>query len=184
MMKNLIVGALASVLIASASFATDWKVDYSKSEVRFGGTHAGNEFTGIFEKWQADINFDASNLSASKVKVTLDPATAKTGNGLYDGTLKGEDWFKVDTFKTAVFEAVTFAHTGGNAYTAEGTLQIRDKTLPLTLVFTLDTNGNIAEMNASHSIDRIAYDLGVQSDADAAWVSKNIELKIKVVASH
>ena len=61
-------------------------------------------------------------------------------------------------------------------------LTIKDKALPQTLVFTLKLEGASAEMTASHTIDRIAYDMGTASDADATWVSREIGLDIKVVA--
>ncbi len=184
MIKKIALIAASIVAFSTASIAADWSVDTGKSEVKFSGTHAGNAFTGVFEKWTAAITFDPADLANAHVRVEFDPNSAKTGNGLYDGTLKGDDWFKVNSFKSAVFDAATFTHKGGNMYVAEGTLQIRDKTLPLTLEFTLDITGNSAVMTAKHSLDRIAYDLGVQSDADASWVSKEIGLAIKLVASH
>lgn len=174
---------LILLMAAGQAVASDWKVDPAQSVIRFSGTHAGKPFEGVFEKWTAEISFSSENLPAARVRVEIDTASATTGNGLYDGTLKGEDWFNVGVFPVAVFEAQQFSHLGGDTYRAEGTLTIRGKALPFVFDFTLHIDGSTARMQASSELDRIAFGLGVKSDSKAAWVSKMIGLTLKVGAA-
>ncbi len=182
MIKNIIFMVGLIVAFSVPSFAADWKVDQANSQVSFSGTHAGNVFKGVFEKWDAHITFDLANLAVSSVKVVFDPSSAKTGNAMYDGTLPGEDWFKTNTYKTAAFETSSFTALDGNSYKASGTIQIRDKTNPVELPFELIISGADAKMTAKLSLDRLSFDLGVQSDADATWVSKMIDIEINLSA--
>lgn len=165
-----------------ASDSDKWQVDYATSELSFSGTHAGNGFRGAFEEWQADIAFDPSNLKAASLTVKIKTETATTGNGLYDGTITGEDWFHVSAFPEAEFVASRFNHLGENRYEAHGHLTIKDITQPVSFKFELMISDKKADAIGAFTINRTDFGLGVTSDPDAAWVSKEFALDFKVQA--
>ena len=85
-------------------------------------------------------------------------------------------------FPTARFETSTFRALGGDRYEAEGTLTIKDQTAPVTLAFTFRRDGEIARVEGTTTLDRTDFDLGMASDPNAQWVSRDIEVRIEVVA--
>jgi len=174
---------VAAFLMVQPVAASEWQVDKSESEIRFSGTHIGTAFEGVFQGWSAEIRFDPKNLASASVRVAIKTASAFTGNGLYDGTLKGNDWFDVANHSDAVFEATNFNQKAYGLYRAEGMLTIRDKSLPFAFDFSLGIQDSIAHMQASQPIDRIDFGLGVGSDEEAAWVSRKIGLAINLTAT-
>ena len=84
--------------------AAEWRVDPAASRLGFFGTQAGSPFEGSFEKFSANIRFDAADLSTSNVVVVIDMASARTGNAERDVALKGQDWFAISPYPQARFE--------------------------------------------------------------------------------
>jgi polyisoprenoid-binding protein YceI len=163
--------------------AAEWVVDHGNSRIIFSGSHTGNRFEGTFDTWTAAIRFDPADLSGASVRVEIDTASARTGNPMYDSTLPGEDWINTGAYPRASFSADSFTQRADGRFEAGGTLTIRDVSKPLELVFTLETNDNTAVMSATHTLNRLDYGLGTTSDAAGDWVSKDIELSVKVTAT-
>jgi cytochrome b561 len=97
--------------------------------------------------------------------------------------MKETEWFDPARFPKARFVATQFKALGGSSFEAQGRLTIKDKTIPVTLPFTLDLKDDEAKMRAKLSLDRIALGLGVASDPTADWVSRAIEVDIRVEAT-
>ncbi|WP_292053805.1 MULTISPECIES: YceI family protein [unclassified Brevundimonas] len=165
-----------------AGTAPAWTVDASASSISFSGTHSGAPFTGSFQKWEADIRFDPADLAGSTAVVTVDTASAQTGDATKDGSLKGAEWFNPAQFPTARFEATEFVALDGNRYEARGTLRIKSASQPVVLPFTFDEASGEATVTGKVAVDRTRLDLGMVSDAAASWVSKMIEVEINVRA--
>lgn len=163
--------------------ATAWTIDAAQSTLTFEGAHAGAPFEGQFGDWQAQVWFDPQDLAGSKVVVTVMTASVKTGDATKDGSISGEDWFNPAAYPTARFEASAFKALGSNRYEAQGRLRIKALTLPVVLPFTYDRTGNQAVVEGAVELDRTAFGLGMASDASGAWVSKAINVRVKVTAS-
>jgi len=158
-----------------------YEVDYDESTVAFSGIHAGNEFNGAFETWNADIQFDGESLGQSSLRVVFDTASAKTGNAMYDGTLPSKDWFDVKTYPEAVFESVSFKKND-DGYSVMGDLTIKDTTNPISFDFILEGHNPVI-MTAEFPINRLDFDIGKGSDPSAEWVNENIIVNLQVVAN-
>lgn len=165
-----------------AGTAQAWTIDKAKSSILFSGTHSGAAFTGTFGAWDAKVWFDPADLSGSKAVVTITTASGKTGDATKDGSLGGAEWFDPATYPTARFEADSFTALGGNRFEARGTLRIKTMTVPVVLPFTYDETSGVAMVEGKVELDRTAFDLGMASDAAGSWVSKAIEVMIKVRA--
>lgn len=174
---------LTSLLLASPAFAAKWNVDPATSSIRFSGVHAGKEFTGTFERWSAAIDFDPAALIAAKAVVTVETASAKTGDRTYDSSLPQEEWLNVKGFPNAVFETTAIRALGGDRYEADATLTIKGVAVPVTLPFTLTITGATAKMDGKTTLDRIARQIGLKSDPNAEWVSKDIAVTVSLVAT-
>lgn len=165
-----------------AGTAQAWNIDKAQSKITFSGTHSGVPFTGTFGEWDAKVWFDPADLAGSKAVVTISTASGKTGDATKDGSLGGAEWFDPATYPTARFEADSFTALGGNRFEARGTLRIKSMTVPVVLPFTFDEASGVATVEGKVELDRTAFDLGMASDAAGSWVSKAIEVTIKVRA--
>lgn len=171
------------VIFSFNAHASDYQIDYAESSIIFKGIHAGSEFNGIFEKWDAKITFDQNDLKNSSLEATFYPNSFKTGNKLYDGTLPQGDWFDVKNHSVPTFKSTSIATKIDGFYTVNGNLTIRSITHPITFDFTLsDLESNQVSVNASFPIDRLTYDIGKKSDAKAEWVSREITVILDIKA--
>jgi len=168
---------------AIPSHAAIYKIDDSQSEVQFSGEHAGNIFNGKFEKWSGAIDFNPEKLDTSSVKFMFDLKSTKTGNTVYDGTLPQSDWFDIKNNPQAEFVSSKFSKNADGTYKIDGTLTLRGKSNPVSFDFQVsDLNVQPVTATASIPIDRLAFDIGLKSDAKAEWVSKMITIDLKIVA--
>lgn len=166
-----------------AAPAPAWTVNPAASEIAFSGTHAAVAFRGVFQRWRADIRFDPENLGASRVNVTIETASARDGVSLHEQSLGQDEWFDVADHPAATFRTTRIRHGEGNNYEAEGTLTIKGRAHEIDLPFTLTINGDRATMTGRTRIERAAYDLGMESDPDADYVSRRIGIEVRVEAT-
>ncbi|MEL6298014.1 MAG: YceI family protein [Pseudomonadota bacterium] len=185
-MRTLLSAFAAAALLALqpvAAAASSWTVVSEESRIGFSGTHAGNTFSGQFKEWTAEITLDPEALDQAKAVVTVELTSAETGNVTYDKSLPSADWFNTGAKATAVYRTEEIKRAeNGNGYVADGTLELRDVKLPVTLTFDLDIEGDTATMTGKSTIARLDYGIGKASDAKGAWVSLDIPVDIKVVA--
>ena len=104
--------------VASTAYAASWKVDPEKSKLGFSGIQTQVPFQGSFGRYSAAINFDPEHLDTSHISVTVDLASAATGDSQRDSALPGKEWFHTAEFPNATFESSAIRALGGNAYEA------------------------------------------------------------------
>jgi len=153
-------GALALASSALAAPAPSWNVDPANSKLGFRGAMNGDAFNGTFRRWSAQIAFDPKNLAGSKAVVSVDVASAATGDADRDQAMPTADWFSAKTQPTASFVASAFKDLGGGKYQAIGDLTIRGVKRPVVLPFTLAISGDTAKMNGAVALNRTAFGIG------------------------
>ena len=116
--------------------SAEWQMYQSESTITFTGTQNGAPATGSFKKFTGEIKLDPNQLNDSKVRIVVDMNSVTTTYSDFTSTLLTSDWFNVKLFPQAIFETTHIDQVGDNKYQADGTLTIRDKTVPVTLVFT------------------------------------------------
>ncbi|MEH6694457.1 MAG: cytochrome b/b6 domain-containing protein [Hyphomonas sp.] len=162
---------------APAAIAPNWVVDYDASEISFSGVHEGNDFTGTFKDWSADVAFYPDDLAKSAVLVTVPTGTAATPKKLYNDSLRAPEWFDVKNHPSATVRLSDFAKTD-TGYTATATLQLKQRSVSTPLAFTLDINGDVATLNGEATFDRKELDLGQTSDPNAQWVKDAVTVTV------
>ncbi|MGH6651618.1 MAG: YceI family protein [Sphingopyxis sp.] len=151
----------------------NWSVA-SGGRLGFTARWNGDAVAGRFGRWDADIKFSPDDLAKSRIKVSVDLASADTGDGQRDDSLKGSDFFDSGAHPKAVYTAREIRHLGGDRYEARGTLDLRGVAKPATLRFTLAIDGDRARVSGATRIDRTAFGVGqsewAATDAIAAGV--------------
>jgi polyisoprenoid-binding protein YceI len=177
---------MSLVLAAAPAAAATWTVDPAKSHIEFVGGQTGEPFRGRFGTFSAAIDFDPARPQAGHATVEIDVASARTGEAARDESMPQGDWFDVAKFPKAVFEAKSFAAKGGDAFDAVGSLTIRDKTLPMTLPFTLTIADGVAHAKGHVDLMRNAFGVGqgqyVADDYVAYKVTVEIDLTARAAA--
>ncbi|UAL10324.1 YceI family protein [Caulobacter segnis] len=153
-----------------------WTVQKGAS-LGFTATWSGSAIEGQFKTWKADILFSPQALDRSKVTVTIDMASAATGDAQRDESLPSGDFFDTAAHPKAVFAASKFRKTGENKYVADGTLDLRGVKKPLSLPFTLKIDGDTATARGVTTLDRTTFGVG-----QGEWASTD-EIAAKVTVS-
>lgn len=175
--------AVPLVILTAPAHAASWTVDPSKSRLAFSGTQTGTRFEGQFTRYAATIDFDPDHLDASRVTVTVELASAVTGDAQRDTALPGEEWFDVGEFPQARFESNAIRKTGDGAYEAAGTLTIRGISVPIVLPFTLQIDGANAHAAGHVNLLRSAFGIGQGAWSTDQWVALEVGVDIDIVAA-
>lgn len=172
--------------VSSVAFATmpTWKIISNESSITFTGVQNDAPTTGSFNAFTGDIAFDPKDLGASKVRMVVDMQSMFTSYAEIASTLKTEDWFDIKAFPKAIFESHDFTETSPNHYEANGTLTIRDKTLPIKLSFEAETLGKTktrVKVKGRFIVKRTAFGVGQGEWADTSAVKDNVDVYFVII---
>ena len=183
--RTLVLMLVALVLPLWVSAAVPaWQIVPKDSTLTFTATQNNAPVTGKFNNFSGDINFDPAQSSASSVRIVVDTSSIATSYQEVGDTLKTADWFDTKLFPQAVFTANKFVQTGNNTWQAIGNLQIRDKTLPLTLNFTMEQySSTAARAKGSATIKRTAFGLGKGDWAKTDAVKDDVQVNFVLAAT-
>ncbi|MEP5730963.1 MAG: cytochrome b/b6 domain-containing protein [Sulfitobacter sp.] len=158
--------------------ASEWIVQ--DGSIAITVTQFGSEVTGSFADWTAAISFDDTQLLGDVGQVRTTIAISSLGLGSVTQQAMGADFFDADNHATAVFDGILRHSADG--YEANGTLQIKDVSVPVLLPFALAINGDTAEMRADLTLDRRDFDIGANV-SDEASLAFAVKVAIKLTAS-
>ena len=170
---------LAATSLAAPAFAADY-VQSAGSILTFASKYEGEGFTGRFPSFTSKLSFDPKQLATSRLDVVIPLAGVTTANGDRDDALKDTDFFNIGKFPQARFTATKFRSLGGNQYAADGTLNLRGATRPVTLTFTW-TPGAQPVLNGKAIVKRLDFGVGTGDWADTALIPNEVAVSTKVV---
>ncbi|OJU09612.1 MAG: hypothetical protein BGN86_13000 [Caulobacterales bacterium 68-7] len=179
------VTAVAALAMAGSAFAAPpaWTVNKAASRINFVSSFEGGGFVGQFDRWNAQIAFDAKDLANSKATVSIETASAKTGDGDRDEALPSNDWFASSKFATATFTSISFKSVGGDNYQVAGNLSIKGVSKPVVLPVTIKVAGKTATADGTVNIDRSLFGVGQGQFKGGESVPLQVQVKIHVVAT-
>lgn len=166
-------GLAALMLSLSAAEAAEWKVLPGDSVLSFAGVQTGEKFIGKFGKFDARVSLDPDRLEEAKITVTVDVASAATGDRQRDTAMPGKEWFDVAGFPQARFESRKVSKTAVG-YEALGDLTLRGVTKELRLPFTLEIDGTRARAKGHVNLKRDLFGVGQGEWATGDWVALDV----------
>jgi len=137
----------------------------------------GSDVSGSFADWTADIKFDPETETGS-VNVTISVASLTLGSVTKDAL--GADYLDATTSPQATFKADINRIDQG--LVADGTLTIRDTSLPLQLPFTLDIVDGLATAKGQASLNRIDYGIGATAQPSELNLGFNVVIDVDLQA--
>lgn len=158
--------------------ASQWAVQSGAIDLEV--VQFGNEVSGSFADWTAEITFDESILIGDVGTVRTTIAIPSLALGSVTQQAMGADFFDAQNHPTAVFDAVLSHASDG--YQAIGTLQIKENAMPVTLPFSLTIDGDTASMDGTITLDRRDFGIG-DNMADAANLGFEVRVKVSLTAT-
>lgn len=168
---------------AESGVASNWQVNHEVSKLGFSGTFNGDDFSGTFNTWTADIAWGNDTLSENTVAVAVQTGSATTGDAENDRTLQAPEWFNTSKFPTATVSIGNFRREG-DQFIGDAVLTIKEQTVTVPFRFTIDyPDADTAIVNGTTVLDRADINLGQSSDAGGGWVSTEIDVEVALQAS-
>ncbi|MGJ4731258.1 YceI family protein, partial [Luteimonas sp. SDU101] len=138
-----------------------------------------------FGQAEGRIVYDADNVSASSVEVTLPLAGLNSFVADFDAHLRSADFFEADKYPAATFRSTAVESAGGNRLKVTGDLTIKDQTRPVVLDVTINRFAEhpmlkraAAGFDATTTIKRSDFGVG----AFAPNVSDEVQIRITTEA--
>lgn len=118
----------------------DWHVNPERSELGFRTRILGLiPVRGRYSRYAGDLHIDtAGNASGS---LRIDAETVDTGIKKRDTHLRSKDFFDVERHPHMTFELASLAPNAHGSVTLTGTLQVRDRKLPITTPVSISPTG-------------------------------------------
>lgn len=183
MIKKWLVTLLSLVPMICIAAVPSWQIVPNESNLTFTATQNGAPITGKFKTFTGEINVDPNQLSASNIKIVVDISSMSDVYNQLSDTLRTPEWFNVKQFPQAIFQSKEIVKTGDKTYQVKGTLTIRDKTLPVTLMVTQEeytqTKGRV---KGTTTIQRTPFGVGQGEWADTNTVKDDVKIDFTLTA--
>ena len=144
-MKRFAILAL-TVSVALPAFAAPetYVVEGTHTFPSFSYTHLGfSTQQSRFDKTTGKITIDRTAKTGS-LDVSIDTKSVNTGVEVFNGHLRGEDYFNVEKFPVITFKSSNFKFDGDKPATINGDLTIKGVTKPVTLAVPTPAPGSSA----------------------------------------
>ena len=193
---NLVLTGVVALALPAAASAAPWSVDKAHTEVNFRVKHFFTPVNGSFGKWEINLQYDAENPENSTVTATIDIASVNTGNERRDNDLRSANWFEMEAHPTMTFKSTKIEKAGEDKLVAHGVLTIKGhekkvdlaithlgtKQIPAEMQEAMRGLKEVASFEASATIDRHDFEVGVGNWASNAVVGDKVEITILLEA--
>ncbi|WP_187429217.1 hypothetical protein ROLI_028790 [Roseobacter fucihabitans] len=176
---NLYSGHSTAVSAASLEeVQSDWSVQ--EGELAIVVQQLGSDVRGSFADWTAKISFDETVTTgvAGNVEVTVSIGSLTLGSVTTQAL--DTDFFNAEAFPIALFQAEIIRSDIG--YEAQGSLTIKDQSMPVNLPFTLEIVDGVATMQGSTQLDRRDFAIG-NGQKDEGTLGFNVAVEVSLSAA-
>jgi polyisoprenoid-binding protein YceI len=187
MFKRLILAAaLATAGTAAFAAPVTYQMDPAHTDVIAQWSHFGFSNPSMhFGQADGVLVYDADNVAASSVQVTLPLSSMNSFTAKFDEHLRSADFFDAAKFPSASFKSTKVEAAGEGKLKVAGELTIKGITKPVVLDVTLNKVGeNMMKQptigfDAVTTIKRTDFDVGMYAPA----VSDEVRIRITTEAS-
>lgn len=139
----------------------------------------GSEIAGTFADWTAAISFDETIMNGVAGTVDVTIAIPSLVLGSVTDQAMGPDYFNARDFPNANFIADILPVVDG--YEAQGTLTIRDQSVPVSLAFGMSVKDDSASMRGGLKLDRRDFAIGANM-ADEGSLKFAVDVDVELTA--
>ncbi|MEJ9228584.1 YceI family protein [Peribacillus butanolivorans] len=121
---------------------TKWAIDPTHSTIEFSVKHMMiAKVKGSFNKFEANISANPSDLTTAEIDFTVDVASIDTRNADRDNHLRSADFFDVEKNPTLTFKSTKIVKTGDDEYDVTGDVTLNGFTNEETFAITFEGQG-------------------------------------------
>jgi polyisoprenoid-binding protein YceI len=185
-------GATASAPVRGAVPAGAYTLDKAHASLTFRVDHLGfSNYTARFKRFDAQLQFDPADITASTVMATIDPRSLDLDNppAGFTEALLGEQWLDAAKFSQMIFRSTKVESTGANTFRITGDFTLHGVTQPVVLDATynggyeghpMDPHARIG-FSAHGSLLRSAFGIayGIPAPGTTMGVSDQVEVAIE-----
>ena len=169
-------------VVAVHQAAPVWTVATAASRLTFRATMNGTSFDGVFRDWDAELAFDPHNLQGSRATITVETASALTGQPIKDAALPNSEWLSTAAFPQATLVTRSIVQIGPSRYQANADVHIRGVAWRTTVPFTVVINHDEGSMNATLTLDRRTFGIGEGPFRSPAPVEPTVQVSMRLLA--
>lgn len=158
--------------------ASDWTV--TEGQISIQVTQFGGEVTGTFADWTSQITFDPAPADVMGTVETVVSIGSLTLGSVTSDAL-GAGYFDAINFPTATFQGEIKPE--GDSFVADGTLTIKDTTLPVILPFDLVIADDTTTMSGAVTLNRMDFDIGA-TQTDEGTLGFGVDVAITLTATN
>ncbi|UCD90071.1 MAG: polyisoprenoid-binding protein [Desulfobacterales bacterium] len=186
-MKRILLIVLTLMLLGHTQvMAHEWKIDSVHSGVLFEIKHIYSMVRGHFSDFNGEVYFDPDNLEKSKFDLVVKVNSINTNNGKRDNHLRSDDFFAESKYPVMTFKSSRVSHAGGNKYTLEGKMTIKDTIKDMVLEFIywgqkenpFKKSKMVAGFDSRFTINRLDYHVGDGQFYNMGVVGKDVDILI------
>ena len=175
------------LILSGVANGAGWEIDKAHSSVGFSVRHLViSNVKGSFGDFNATTDFDADNLKAGSVEMTVQVTSVDTDDAKRDGHLRSADFFDAENFPVMTFKSRKVHDVAVKNFKITGDLTIRDVTKEVTFdgVFNgvmNDPMGNTkAGFSAATKVNRQDFNVKWNKSLDAGGVVVGDEVTINL----
>ena len=155
-------GAQAEAL---AEVSSEWQVENGALNIAI--VQNNSEVTGSFADWTGDITYgEMPDAEGRHGVVTVTVSVPSLSLGSVTDQAMGADYFASEQWPTATFQADLI--DGGDRLVADGTLRIRDQSVPVSMPVNLTIDGDTADAAGSLTVDRLNFGIGTGTQDESS----------------
>ena len=177
-MKHLILTIyLLSALFSQLSTATNWQSEPAESELVYAVNFEQLPINGQFKEFSVDYSHQ------QQLRVVVDISSVDMGNSDINEAIRDSDWCDIKSHSQAVFFSDAINTIGENQYAAQGTLQLKGISKPVTVPFSWnpeDTKANSAAMVGKLTLNRSDFAIGSQEWASGDQIGIDVTVSFDV----
>jgi cytochrome b561 len=178
MIRAVVLLATSAWLPASAEEC--YRADDHNGSVSFEVKQAGAPFRGKFRRFGGEVCLLEGR--ATRIDVSLDPATVEAGLPEIDAALKGTDFFGVDRYPRVTYTSQS-VEARGSTQLAHGVLEIKGKRHNLDVPFSMQREGDNPIVSGTLTLNRLEYGIGIGEWSNAKWLSGEVNVEFRAMLS-
>lgn len=178
--SSYIAVAALSVLSLTANAWADQSLQADQSEIKFTFKQLGVPVTGHFKTFDATIKLDPKDLATSSVNVKVDTGSASIGLPETEAELAKPLWFNTAQYPQATFTSSSIKALGEGKYEAQGTLDIKGASAPVTVPVSLQQSNGATVATGEIPLQRLNFKIGDGEWSDTSIVANDVTVTFKL----
>lgn len=174
-----VTALLTGLPVAKANPLT---LDLARSQVVFVSRQMNVPVEGRFQRFSAQIQFDAKKPEAARTTLEIDTASIDAGSPEATAEVIRKPWLHTAQFPKAVFVSSAVKSLGGERYEVAGQLTLKGKTLPLTAPFTVKSQGGMQIFEGALVLKRLDFGIGDGPWNDPDTVANEVQIRFRFAA--